>query len=262
MRIGESSGFKFSLANMKQEEAVEEENSTHQPEVEKEPQGHTFSQRNMMADSFVKQGREESRYITGLLTSYKVAEQFRSQMQTVTNIFNDDANVLSADMPLNYQLMDLAPMEAEHLAKEQAENYTKEKLEEKIEAERKEKEKEQEEKDEQKIEEKLMPDGSKQVLEADPDPEVLTEEIAEKVEEATEAEGDKILKGNEQTEPQTDAGIVQAAEQVSTVAAASTIAPEGDKKVELTGESIQTVEGGSTSVGMVPPPGTYVDEIV
>ncbi|WP_320174628.1 hypothetical protein [Maridesulfovibrio sp.] len=261
MRIDESSGFKFNIFDMKKS-AEEEVNSTHQPTVEKEPQGHTFSQRNMMSDSFVKQNREESRYINGLMTSYAVADQFRTQMQTVTNIFNDDASVLSADMPMNYQLMKLTPMEAEHLAEEQADDYTKEKLEEKIEAERKEEEQEQEEKAEAKIEEKLMPEEAKKVLDADPDPEELAEEIAEMVEDVTEAKGDKILKGNEQDEPQTVAGNVQAAEQVSTVATASSVAPEGDKKVDLTGESTQTVEGGSASVGTVPPPGTYVDEVV
>ncbi|MFW5499656.1 MULTISPECIES: hypothetical protein [unclassified Maridesulfovibrio] len=261
MRINESSGFKFNIFDMKKP-VEEEENSTHQQVSTQENQGHTFSQRNMMADSFVKQNHEESRYINGLMTSYAVADQFRSQMQSVLESGQLDAAITSAASPGNMAEMMLVGMKAERAAEEKAENYTKEKLEEKIEAERKEEEKEQEQKVEEKIEEKLMPDGAKQVLDADPDPEELTEEIAEKVEEATEARGDKILKGNEQDEPQTVAGNVQAAEQVSTVAAASSVAPEGNKKVDLTGESTQTVQGGSASVGTVPPPGTYVDEVV
>ncbi|WP_421902989.1 hypothetical protein [Maridesulfovibrio sp.] len=262
MRINESSGFKFNVFNMKKEAAeAEEENSTHQPVVEKEPQGHSFSARNMMAGNFVQQDREQSRYINGLMTSYAVADQFRSQMQSVLESGQIDAAIAAAASPGNKAEMLLAGMKAERAAEEKAENYTKEKLEEKIEAERKEEEKEQEEKVEEKIEEKLMPEGAKQVLDADPDPEELTEEIAEKVEEATEAKGEKILKGNEQDEPQTVAGNIQAAEQVSAVAAAGTVTPDGDKKVELNGESTQTVEG-SASVGPVPPPGTYVDEVV
>lgn len=264
MRIGESSGFKFNVFNMQKEAAeAEEVNPTHQKVEEEEPQGHSFSARNMMAGSFVHSGGpEESRYITGLKTSYDVADQFRSQMQMAANPFNDDASVLSADMPLNYELMGLRPMEAERMAEEQAEDYAEEKLEEKLEKDRKEEEKEQEEKAEAKIEEKLMPEGAKQVLDANNDPEELTDEIEEKVEKATETESDKVLKGNELDEPQTVAGNVQAAEQVGNVAAAGALAPEDEKKVELTGESNQTVEGGSSTAGKVPPPGTYVDEVV
>ncbi|ACS80985.1 hypothetical protein [Maridesulfovibrio salexigens] len=261
MRINESSGFKFNIFDMKKP-AEEEVNSTHQQVVEKEPQGHSYSSRNMMAGNFFQHDREQSRYITGLITSYDIADQFRSQMQSVANVYSDDAKIMSADMPSNYRLMGLAVMEAEHFAEEQAEDYAGEKLEEKLEKDHEEQEEDLEKKIEEKIEEKLMPDGAKQVLDADPDPEELTEEIAEKVEEATEARGDKILKGSEQDEPQTIAGNVQAAEQVSTVAAASSVAPEGNKKAELTGESTQTVQGGSASVGTVPPPGTYVDEVV
>lgn len=263
MRIGESSGFKFNVFNMQKEAAeAEEVNPTHQMVEEEEPQGHSFSARNMMAGNFVQQDREQSKYINGLMTSYAVADQFRSQMQSVLESGQIDAAITAAASPGNKAEMLLVGMKAQRAAEEKAKNYTKEKLEEKIEAERKEEEKEQEEKAEAKIEEKLMPEGAKQVLDTDNDPEELTEEIEAKVEKATEAESDKVLNGNEQDEPQTVAGNVQAAEQVGTVAAAGTVVPEDEKKVDLTGESNQTVEGGSSAVGAVPPPGTYVDEVV
>ena len=261
MRINESSGFKFNIFNMDQE-VTEEKNSTHQQEVAQEPQGHSYSPRNMMADSFVKTNREKSRYIQGLMTSYAVADQFRTRMQDVLDTYKAEADLAAAAFPGNNAVLLLAGLKAERAAKEEAENYTGEKMEEKLEKDRKEREEEQEKKVEEKIEEKLMPEGTKQVLDAEPDPEQLTEEIAEKAEEATETRGDKVLKGDEIGEGQTVAGGVQAAEQVSTVAAASSVIPESEKKVELTGDSVQTVEGGSSTAGAVPPPGTYVDEIV
>ncbi|TIH16478.1 hypothetical protein D0S45_08660 [Marinifilum sp. JC120] len=261
MRINESSGFKFNVFNMKQE-VVEEENSTHQQPVSQEPQGHSSSTGNMMSRNFFQHGREESRYINGLMTSYAVADQFRSSMQSVVDIYQAEANIASAASPENYAAMMLVGMKAEEAAEEKAEDYAGEKMEDKLEQDRKEEEKEQDQKVEEKIEEKLMPEGAKKVLDADTDPEELTEEIAEKSEEVTEAKGDKILKGNEADEGQTVAGNVQAAEQVGAVAAASVTQPEADKKVELNGGSTQTVEDGSSSVGAVPPPGTYVDEVV
>ncbi|WP_320005948.1 hypothetical protein [Maridesulfovibrio sp.] len=261
MKINESSGFKFNIFNMKEKEA-EEENSTHQQAVAQEPQGHSYSQRNMMADSFVKTNREESRYINGLMTSYAVADQFRSRMQNVVDIYKAEADLVSSISGDSYAAMMLVGQKAERAAKEEAENYTGEKMEEKLEKDRKEREEEQDKKVEEKIEEKLMPEGAKQVLDAEPDPEQLTEEIAEKAEEATETRGDKVLKGDELGEGQTVAGGVQAAEQVSTVSAASSVTSGSEKKVELTSDSAQTVQGGSSAAGAVPPPGTYVDEIV
>ncbi|WP_319778746.1 hypothetical protein [Maridesulfovibrio sp.] len=260
MRIGESSGFKFNIFDMKP--TAEEENSTHQQAVPQESQGHSFSTRNMMAGNFVQRDREESRYINGLMTSYAVADQFRTQMQTVLDSAKFEASLVSAASPENYAELMLVGMKAERAAKEKAEDYAGEKLEEKLEQERKEEEKEQDQKVEEKLEEKLMPEGAKQVLDADPTPEELMEEIAEKAEEATESRGDKVLKGDEPEEGQTVSGNVQAAEQVSSLSAGSAVYAESGRNVESTGNSIKTVEGGSTSVGTVLPPGTYVDEIV
>ncbi|NDV25629.1 hypothetical protein [Desulfovibrio sp. JC010] len=261
MRIGESSGFKFNIFNMKQEVA-EEENSTHQQVVEREPQGHSFSQRNMMADSFFKHDREESRYITGMMTAFDIDNDFRNRMQNVVDVYKAEADLVRAKFPGNNAALMLVGMKAERAAKDEAEDYTGEKMEEKIEEDRKEREEEQEKKTEEKIEEKLTPEGSKKIVDTDPDPAKMTEEIAEKAEEATESQSEKVLKGNEPEEGQTVTGNVQAAEQVSTLAAAGAVEPDSEKKVELTGDSTQTVEGGSSAVGAVPPPGTYVDEVV
>jgi len=263
MKISESSGFKFNVFNMKQE-AAESDNPTHNKVVpdEQDEQGHSFSTSNMMAGSFVQSNREESRYINGLMTSYAVANQFRSRMQSVVDVFEAEASLASAASPGSYAAMMLVGMKAERAAEQKAKDYAGEKTEEKAEQDRKEREAEQDKKVEEKIEEKLMPEGVKQVLDADPDPVELTEEIAEKAEEASETRSDKVLKGDEVGEAQTVAGGVQAAEQVATVAAASSVAPESEKNVELTGDSGQTLQGGSTAVGAVPPPGTYVDEIV
>lgn len=263
MKISESSGFKFNVFNMNQE-AAEPDNPTHNKTVpdEQEEQGHSFSTTNMMAGSFVQSSREESRYINGLMTSYAVANQFRTRMQSVVDVFEAEASLASAASPGSYAAMMLVGMKAERAAEQKAKDHAGEKAQEKAEEDRKEREEEQERKVEEKIEEKLMPEGAKQVLDADPDPVELTEEIAEKAEEVTETRSDKVLKGDEVGEAQSVAGGVQAAEQVATVAAASSVAPESEKKVELTGDSGQTVEGGSSAVGAVPPPGTYVDEIV
>ncbi len=95
MRIDESSGFKFNIFDMKKP-VEEEENSTHQQVSTQENQGHSSSTRNMMASSFFQHDREESRYINGLMTSYAVADQFRTQMQTVLDSAEFEANIVSA----------------------------------------------------------------------------------------------------------------------------------------------------------------------
>jgi hypothetical protein len=259
MRINESTGFNFNIFNLKKtnEEAEEDAGSTHLQVAVQEPQGHTSSTRNMMSGNFFQQDHEESRYITGLMTSYAVENEFQTRMQDVVDFYKGAAAATDS-----YAEKVAAGMKAEKAVEDEAEAYTGEKVGEKMEQDRKEEEKEQEAKVEEKIEEKLMPDMAKQIVDADPRPDELSEEISDKAEEIVETESEKILKGNEAGEGQTVSGNVQAAEQVGTVTAASAAPPDRDKSVELTGESTQTVKGSSSSAYTVPPPGTYVDEVV
>ncbi|WP_319765023.1 hypothetical protein [Maridesulfovibrio sp.] len=259
MRIGESSGFNLNVFNMKKtdEEDKEEVGSTNPQVAVQEPQGHTSSIRDMMSGNFFQHDRKQSRYIIGMMTSFKVENEFKNRIQSVVDFYQ--ACAAAAD---NEGEKVAALMKGVEAVEDEAEAYAREKVSERIDHDQEEEEKEQEEKAEKKIEEKLMPDSAKKILDADPSPDELSEEIEEKVEDIIETEGEKILKGNDADEDQTVSGNVQAAEQVSTVTAASAAPQDKDKNVELTGESTQPVKGSSSAANTMPPPGTYVDEVV
>ena len=200
------------------------------PSVSKDDFGVVTSD-NMLADNFVHQQRDESRYIKGMLQGYKVQNQFRDNLQNIVV-----SNRILAQMgdPESYaeknEVGKKAAKEAEEYVKRE---YTEEQTE-KLEEERKETEKAEEEKN--------KPDSEKSV------DEVAEEKIDEQQKVTSEAEEAMKSVGEQEA--------VQAVAHGDETTVTATVESTGSD-AEVDSQSLDSEEQTA-----VTPKGAHVDEYV
>ncbi len=186
MQIGEISGFNFDISALKKtatdiEEGLTDVSKSSVAKVETAPSAEP-STMNMMAGSFVKTTHEDSRYIKGLMTSYKVENEFRTKFQSIVNVYSLEAALADGD----YAKLNLAGQKAERAAKKKAQDLAGEKMEEKLKESRKE--------DDKKLDEKLAEKTGSSDLTQEASSADVGKEIDKKNEaavEATNADGQK-----------------------------------------------------------------------
>ncbi|WP_027721613.1 hypothetical protein [Maridesulfovibrio zosterae] len=210
------------------------------------------SSHNMLEGSFVNDTPEPSRYITGLMTGYKVQNELMDKFQGVVSKYKLELDLLGEDPTL-------VGLKAEHEAEQKAKDYTLEEGEESLEETRKEEKQKEEEEAQSKIEEKLMPDGYVDI--SNPDPSKLSEDIEDKAEEVISVKTNEIesVLGEEikEKDPITGSDEVSRAAAVGAVSKSENVNTEISQNHEPLPPDLASSSGNKKT-----PPGTYVDEIV
>ena len=210
------------------------------------------SSHNMLEGSFVNDTPEPSRYITGLMTGYKVQNELMDKFQGVVSKYKIGIELLGKNAAVE-------SLKAQHEAEEKAEDYALEKGEESLEEARKEEKRKEEEEAQAKVEEKLMPDGYVDISNSDPSK--LAEDIEDKAEEIVSAKTNEIESASSEEIKEKDS--VAGSEAASMEAAADPARMSENVNTENS-QNNETLpfERDSSSGNKKTPPGTYVDEIV
>lgn len=200
MKINTDSSFKFNLSPIRATEEAKKTSSANLPAEKKEApvstEGHVFSKTINLSDHFFNKDYENSKYVTGMLDSIKIDNEFRNNMNKMVQQYRLEADKVSMDHPGNMAELALVGQRAERAAKEEAKRYATKKTEKKLEEDRKEREEEQK----KKVEEKLSPESSK--LESSPKATDISDSIKEKA--APETKADEFKKNETEKDLKTD----------------------------------------------------------